>query len=70
MNILICLLFIILVLGTAGLHVYYIWKQKEYKILAVQLGIIGLTIVAGVLAIYKVQNVLSIAKLLNLLSPL
>jgi hypothetical protein len=50
--------------------VYYIWKKKEYKILVVQLGIIGMAIVTGVLAIYKVPDLFSIAKLLNLLSPL
>lgn len=70
MNILISVLFIILVLGTSGLHMYFIWKKKEYKTLFAQLGIIGLAIVGGVLTIYNSPDLFSISKLLNLLSPL
>ncbi|MDR4949805.1 hypothetical protein [Neobacillus cucumis] len=70
MNILISVLFIILVLGTSGLHMYFIWKKKEYKTLFAQLGILGLAIVGGVLTIYNFPNLFSISKLLNLLSPL
>jgi hypothetical protein len=70
MNILLSLLFILVVIGTSGLHVYFIWKKKEYKTLFAQLGLIGLAILGGVLTIYNTPDLFSISKLLNLLSPL
>lgn len=70
MNILLSLLFISLVVATSGLHVFFIWKRKDYKTLFVQIGMIGLAIIAGVLSIYNIPDLYSIAKLLNLLSPL
>jgi hypothetical protein len=70
MNLFTALLFTILVLVTSVSHVYFIWKKKEHKTLAIQLGIIGMAIIGGVLVIYEIQNFLSISRLLNFLSPL
>jgi len=70
MNFFISILFICIVLGTSGLHIYFVWKKKDYITFYVQIGIIGLAIAAGVLSIYNLPNMLSISKLLNLLSPL
>lgn len=69
MNILLSLLLIVLIALTAGTHIYFVWKRKNYKMLVVQLGIVGLTIILGILNIYDISDP-SIAKLLNMLSPL
>lgn len=69
MKILLSLLFIVLIILTTGFHAYFVWKSKDYKMLFVQLGIVGLTIIAGILVIYDLSDP-SISELLNMLSPL
>ncbi|GGH88418.1 hypothetical protein JOD43_000718 [Pullulanibacillus pueri] len=64
MKILTCLLLIILLLLTSGLHLYFVWKKKDFKTLLTQVAILGLTILFGILAIYNVDH-LSISRLLN-----
>lgn len=68
MKILLSLLLILLILATSGLHIYYVWKRKDYKTLVIQLGIIGLTIIFGIFTIYT-DDLYSISKLLNMMNP-
>lgn len=68
MKILLSLLLILLILATSGLHIYFVWKRKDYKTLFIQLGIIGLTIIFGIITIYDV-DLYSISKILNLMNP-
>ncbi len=69
MKILLSLLLIVLIVLTSGYHAYFVWKSKNYKMLFVQLGIVGLTVIAEILAVYDLAGP-SISKLLNMLSPL
>jgi len=69
MKILLSLLFIGLVVISTGTHSYFVWKNKDYKTLKVQAGIISVAIIAGIFLIYGYQDP-SISSILNRLSPL
>jgi hypothetical protein len=44
-------------------------KKQEFKTLFVQMGIIGLALIAGILIIYDLRDP-SISRMLNILSPI
>ena len=69
MKILMSLLLAFLIIITTSYHGYFIWKNKDYKTLIIQIGIVCLTIVAGILVVNDPSYV-SISKILNMLSPI
>ncbi|WP_034261886.1 hypothetical protein [Bacillus sp. J33] len=69
MKILLSLLLVILVVLTAGTHIYFVWRKKDFKTLMIQIGIAGLAILAGIVIITDLSY-LSISKILNTISPL
>lgn len=68
MNTLLFILFIILVGITTGYQLYSTWKNKDKKIMYIQLSILGLAIVLGGVLFYQIQ-IPSISKLFNIISP-
>ena len=69
MTILLSILLIVLIVLTTGYHAYFVWKRKDYKMLLVQLGIVGLAIIAVILVVYNLRDP-SISKLLKWVSTL
>jgi cell division protein FtsW (lipid II flippase) len=69
MKILLCLLLIGLVMITTLPYTFSELKKQEYKTLFVQMGIIGLALIAGILIIYDFRDP-SISRMLNILSPI
>jgi cell division protein FtsW (lipid II flippase) len=69
MKILLCLLIIGLVMITTLPYTFRELKKQEFKTLFVQMGIIGLAIIAGILIIYDLRDP-SISRMLNILSPI
>jgi cell division protein FtsW (lipid II flippase) len=69
MKILLCLLLIGLVMITTLPYTFRELKKQEFKTLFVQMGIIGLAIIAGILIIYDLRDP-SISRMLNILSPI
>jgi hypothetical protein len=68
MDILSSLIFFVLVLASAGSHVYVAIKEKDSKILYIQIGIWGLVIAGGFFSIYHGADP-SIAKILGVVIP-
>jgi len=68
MKVLLSLLIILLIAITAASTIYHSWKNKHFKIVVVQLGILGLAVILGIIKIYDLKET-SIAKLLNIISP-
>jgi uncharacterized transporter YbjL len=62
------LLFILLVGITTGYHLYSSWKNKDKKVMFIQMGILGLAIVLGGVLIYELQ-LPTLSKLFNMISP-
>jgi flagellar biosynthesis/type III secretory pathway M-ring protein FliF/YscJ len=69
MKIILSLLLIGLMIISIAPQSYQILKKREKKTLFVQVGIIGLAIIAGIFLIYDIRDP-SIASLLNKLSPI
>jgi hypothetical protein len=69
MKILFSLLLVILIVLTSGSHTYFVWKKKDFRTLSIQIGILGLAILAGIVVINDISY-LSISKVFNMLSPL
>lgn len=61
-------LLIFLILITSGVHLYFVWKKKDYRTLYVQFGIVGVAIFLGVWAIWG-EQIISISSLFNAISP-
>ena len=68
MKIFLCLLLIVLVILSSGIHLYFVWKGKDYRTLVTQMGVLGVAIILGILVIYHLTEP-SISTLLNTLSP-
>lgn len=68
MKILMSLVLIVLVLLTSGIHVYFVWKKGDRRMLYTQLSLLGLTIIAGILGVWGVTEP-SISTLINGISP-
>jgi TRAP-type C4-dicarboxylate transport system permease small subunit len=69
MKILSILLLIGLIVITTLPYTFRELKNQEYKTLFVQMGIIGLAVVAGIFLIYELREP-SISRILNILSPI
>ncbi|WEG14653.1 hypothetical protein PU629_09935 [Pullulanibacillus sp. KACC 23026] len=68
MKVAMSLLFILLIFITSGIHLYFVWKKKDYRTLYVQFGILAMAIVLGVWAIWG-NSVMSISNLMDAISP-
>jgi TRAP-type C4-dicarboxylate transport system permease small subunit len=69
MKIILCLLLIGLVMITTLPYTFRELKKQEYKTLFIQMGIIGLAIIAGIFLIYDLRDP-SISSIFNKLSPI
>jgi hypothetical protein len=69
MDILISILFIVLIFGSSGAHLYFVLKNKDKKTFLAQLTILLIAALGGVLAIYNLTDP-SLSKMLNNISPL
>ncbi|MCM3760743.1 hypothetical protein M3212_08070 [Alkalihalobacillus oceani] len=69
MKLLMSLLFVVLLLLTTLRHMYFVWKEKDYKMFIAQVGIVGLAVLAGIYVIHDFSY-FSISNLLNTVSPL
>ncbi|HWO95882.1 MAG TPA: hypothetical protein VNM45_06025 [Bacillus sp. (in: firmicutes)] len=69
MNILWSICLLVLMLVSAGYHLYLVLKKKDKTTFIVQIAILGLAALGGVLAIYHITDP-SLSKILNVISPL
>ncbi|HJV18119.1 MAG TPA: hypothetical protein VJ546_12235 [Bacillales bacterium] len=69
MEIVVSILLIGLMFITTLPYTFQVLKKKEFKVLFVQLGILGLAIIGGILLIFEIRDP-SISSMLNQLSPI
>jgi hypothetical protein len=68
MKLAVSVIFSLLVLGSAGLHLYFVIKKGEFKTFGIQMGFLLTAIFLGVLTIYNFQFP-SIAEVFNQFAP-
>lgn len=69
MKIIVSLLLIILIGLSSGLHLYFVWRERDRKTLCIQIGLIGVAMLVGIMIIFGIQDP-SLSSMLNYLSPL
>ncbi len=68
MKLLLTLLLFLFIMGSSSVHIYHVWRSKNYKTLYMQLATIGIAFAAAILVVYEFQ-VPSISELMNRMSP-